>query len=186
MRALVVDASVVLAWCFADERSEFAYRILDLLEETPAVVPSLWFVEVANAVLVGERRKRLKPADAARFLMLLQALMVETDSPSESPRRLVYRPDQNFAITGMSLERRLCMQCSAARLPRPNSRRYTHRLVPAVCRKKANPLRTTSSTLPAPTAGLCLRSIWKRALSSRTRPRRASAPSRISTRLPAP
>jgi len=80
MRALVVDASVVLAWCFPDERSEFAYRILDLLEETPAVVPSLWFVEVANAVLVGERRKRLKSADAARFLKLLQSLMVETDS----------------------------------------------------------------------------------------------------------
>jgi predicted nucleic acid-binding protein len=87
MRALVVDASVVLAWCFADEGSEFAYRILDLLEETPAVVPSLWFVEVANAVLVGERRKRLKPADAARFLKLLQTLMVETD-PQTSGRAL--------------------------------------------------------------------------------------------------
>jgi predicted nucleic acid-binding protein len=87
MRAVVVDASVVLAWCFPDEGGEFAYRVLDLLEETPAVVPTLWFVEVANGVLVGERRQRLKAADVSRFLMLLQELMIETD-PQTSTRAL--------------------------------------------------------------------------------------------------
>jgi predicted nucleic acid-binding protein len=84
MRALVVDASVVLAWCFPDEHNDYANRILDLLEETPAVVPSLWFVEVANALLVGERRNRLNPAEATRFLSLLRSLMVEADTQTSA------------------------------------------------------------------------------------------------------
>jgi predicted nucleic acid-binding protein len=84
MQALVVDASVVLAWCFPDENNDYADRILDLLEETPAVVPSLWFVEVANALLVGERRNRLNPAEATRFLSLLRSLMVEADTQTSA------------------------------------------------------------------------------------------------------
>lgn len=36
-----------------------------------AIVPSVWPLEVANALLVGERRKRLTPIDAARFLAIL-------------------------------------------------------------------------------------------------------------------
>ena len=62
----VLDASLALAWHFEDEVSEYADRVLDRLEEDQAVVPSLWALEIANALVVAERRGRLSPADVAR------------------------------------------------------------------------------------------------------------------------
>lgn len=62
----VLDASLALAWHFEDEASEYADRVLDRLGEDPAVVPSLWALEIANALVVAERRGRLSPADVAR------------------------------------------------------------------------------------------------------------------------
>ncbi len=43
------------------------------------MVPSLWPLEVANALLMGERRKRTTEAKVARFLTLLRSLPVTTD-----------------------------------------------------------------------------------------------------------
>jgi predicted nucleic acid-binding protein len=42
-------------------------------------VPSLWTLEVANALLVGERRRRTTPADAARFLAILATFPITVD-----------------------------------------------------------------------------------------------------------
>ena len=79
MPALVLDASVALTWCFPDEGSEYAYNVLDMLEKESAIVPVLWFLEIANAIAIGERQKRLSPADVNRFLQLVSQLSVETD-----------------------------------------------------------------------------------------------------------
>jgi predicted nucleic acid-binding protein len=49
-----------------------------------AHVPSLWPLEVANALLVGERRKRITPADAARFLAILGAFPITVDDETVS------------------------------------------------------------------------------------------------------
>jgi predicted nucleic acid-binding protein len=76
---VVVDASVVLAWGFPDEESTYADAVLDLLEDQPLVVPELWAVEVSNALLVGLRRGRMRPAQAQRFLDLITALPVVVD-----------------------------------------------------------------------------------------------------------
>ena len=62
----VLDASLALAWHFEDEASEYADRVLNRLGEDPAVVPSLWALEIANALVVAERRGRLSPAGVAR------------------------------------------------------------------------------------------------------------------------
>ena len=79
MRGVTVDASVALTWCYPDEHSQYSYAVLDALENAPALVPSLWPLEIANALLVGERRLRLARADVARFLELLDALPIEID-----------------------------------------------------------------------------------------------------------
>jgi predicted nucleic acid-binding protein len=84
MDGIVVDASITMTWCYPDEHSDYAYRILDLLEQAQAVVPSLWAVEVANALVVGERRRRLTPADIAYFFELLKGLPIETDTQTAS------------------------------------------------------------------------------------------------------
>jgi predicted nucleic acid-binding protein len=74
--SFVVDASIALAWHFEDEVSEYADRILDRLREDRAAAPSIWPSEVANALLVAERRGRLSPARVARAVELLLELPV--------------------------------------------------------------------------------------------------------------
>ena len=76
--AFVLDASVTMAWCFEDEVTPYSEEILDSLEGDSAVVPILWRLEVANVLLVGERRQRLTQAQSARFTELLTALPIET------------------------------------------------------------------------------------------------------------
>ena len=84
MEGLVLDASITMTWCYPDEHSGFAYRVLDELENRQAIVPSLWAIEVENAVVVGERRRRLTISDIARFFELLQGLSIETDIQTAS------------------------------------------------------------------------------------------------------
>jgi predicted nucleic acid-binding protein len=79
---VVVDASITLAWCFPDESSDYADRVLLSLERKPILVPAVWCLEVANAILVGERRKRVLPADIKHFLTLLDELSLVEDVQS--------------------------------------------------------------------------------------------------------
>ena len=72
--AFVLDTSVTIAWCFEDEVTPYTEAVLDRLETTTALVPPVWQLEVANVLLVGERRKRLTQAQTARFVQLLRAL----------------------------------------------------------------------------------------------------------------
>jgi predicted nucleic acid-binding protein len=73
-----VDASVVLTWCFPDENSPFAERIADMFGQgDSAIAPSFWAHEVLNALLVGEKRKRISRVQVHTFLTDLNTLPVE-------------------------------------------------------------------------------------------------------------
>lgn len=87
----VVDASIVMSWCFADEADDYADGVLDRLAEDEAVVPSVWPLEIGNVLLVAERRKRLSEADSARFLALLAELpiVVEPEPPQRMLREIL-------------------------------------------------------------------------------------------------
>ena len=78
----VLDASVALAWCFEDEASAYADHVQDMLVVDTAVVPSIWALEVANALRVGERRRRLGGADVLHFVEMVCALPIIVDVPS--------------------------------------------------------------------------------------------------------
>jgi len=56
---LVLDCSIVMAWFFADETSEYADDIARKLAEQRAFVPLNWPLEITNTLLVGERRNPL-------------------------------------------------------------------------------------------------------------------------------
>ena len=87
MKPFVLDASVALAWFFEDENSSAADRVLDLLGVSEAVVPVIWPIEVGHALLAGERRKRIKPAETARALNQLRSLYIRVeDSPLKVDR----------------------------------------------------------------------------------------------------
>ena len=79
MKGVVLDASVALAWCFPDEASAYADGVLVALERRTILVPAIWGLEVANAVLVGERGKRLRQPEIRRFTTLLENLPVVQD-----------------------------------------------------------------------------------------------------------
>ncbi len=78
----VLDCSVALSWFFADEASDYADGIAAALADSSAVVPSLWHVEVANCLLVGERRRRCTEAQSNAFLQRLAALPISIVVPS--------------------------------------------------------------------------------------------------------
>lgn len=73
----VLDASVALAWCFDDESSPIADRVLDRLEQEPAIAPAHWPLEIANAVRTAERRGRLRTSEVPRLRSLLDGLPIE-------------------------------------------------------------------------------------------------------------
>jgi predicted nucleic acid-binding protein len=77
--AFVLDGSITLAWFFEDETNAYADAVHDALASATAVAPSLWPLEVANAVLMGERRKRTTEAKVSTFLALLRSLPVALD-----------------------------------------------------------------------------------------------------------
>jgi predicted nucleic acid-binding protein len=52
--AIVVDASVTLAWCFPDEQTPMSLQVLDRLNaDDTALVPAFWSAEVLNSLLIG-------------------------------------------------------------------------------------------------------------------------------------
>jgi predicted nucleic acid-binding protein len=75
----ILDGSVALVWGFADGHDDYAAAILDKMPDLQAHVPGLWPLEVANALLVGERRGRTTTANAAHFLTLLGTFPIAVD-----------------------------------------------------------------------------------------------------------
>jgi predicted nucleic acid-binding protein len=81
LKEVVVDASVALAWCFPDEAGIYADRVLVALEGHTILVPAVWGLEIANAVVTGERSKRLRRPEIQRFTTLLESLSLVQDVP---------------------------------------------------------------------------------------------------------
>ncbi len=70
----ILDASVALNWFFEDESEAYAESVKRSFTSNTAVVPFLWNVEIANGLLVVERRGRIMPEkvdDAADLLARL-------------------------------------------------------------------------------------------------------------------
>jgi len=76
---LVIDSSISIAWCFSDEQDDYSQQVLDDLATRQAFVPYLWHLEVANALLVGERRKRSTQANTVAWLGFLASLPITVD-----------------------------------------------------------------------------------------------------------
>ncbi|MHB1361418.1 MAG: type II toxin-antitoxin system VapC family toxin [Thermoleophilia bacterium] len=75
----VLDCSVTLAWMLPDEDEHRVAALLERLATGGAIVPEVWPLEVANALLVAQRRRRLKEKDIERALRDLAALPISVD-----------------------------------------------------------------------------------------------------------
>lgn len=79
MDGVVVDGSVAVAWCFPDKQGAYPQSVLDALATVEAVAPSLWPLEVANALLMGERRKRSTKDETEKSIRFLESLPILID-----------------------------------------------------------------------------------------------------------
>jgi len=76
----VIDSSIALAWALPDKTSKGAERFLSqILVGNIFWVPALWWYEMANALLMAQRRKRLTEAERIRLIELYRKLPVQTD-----------------------------------------------------------------------------------------------------------
>jgi len=82
VNSFVLDASATLAWCFEDERTAPAASVLERLRDQEALVPPLWLLELANGLVVAERRGRITRAESTRFLGLVGELPIRIDQTS--------------------------------------------------------------------------------------------------------
>jgi predicted nucleic acid-binding protein len=83
----VLDASVGVVWHLEDESSEYSERILQRLLVDDALVPGIWPMELANVLLVAERRGRLLRDKVTTALELSRTLPIMV---REAPVDLVF------------------------------------------------------------------------------------------------
>lgn len=83
----VLDASMALGWLFTrtnPAEAALADQTLRDLAITSWVVPAMWYAEVANGLLRGERAGLIQSPQTGFFLDRLSRAKIETDQ--ESPR----------------------------------------------------------------------------------------------------
>ena len=81
----VLDASIAACWAFDDEDYPTAANALERVRTDEARVPTLWWYEVRNTLIVNERRGRIAESDTTAFLRNLARLGVTVDpAPDEA------------------------------------------------------------------------------------------------------
>lgn len=81
MSRFVLDASVTLCWCFENQVTTYSEAILEMLAGgDDASVPFIWPLEVANILVLAERRKSLTVAQVTGFLEELSAWPIQVDT----------------------------------------------------------------------------------------------------------
>ena len=79
---MVLDASMALAWIYSrtkESETKLAEEALKAFAKTTVWVPNLWYAEVTNALLIGERRGVITEAQASNYLTKLMALPLNVD-----------------------------------------------------------------------------------------------------------
>ena len=80
--SFVIDSSVALAWLLPDEQGSTADGLADRLADGAACAPALWPLEVGNALIAAQRRKRLTERETEQLLKTVETLPVDLDTKS--------------------------------------------------------------------------------------------------------
>lgn len=85
IESFVADSSIGLAWVHPSQATELTPRLLAGVEAGATVhVPSLWPMEIGNALLVAVRRKLMTDSQRRSALSLLSRLNVQVDAETAS------------------------------------------------------------------------------------------------------
>jgi predicted nucleic acid-binding protein len=80
---IVIDNSVAASWYLPEEAAS-SLAVLKYLEENRSVrmlVPSLWYLEITNTLLVMERRKKILREDRLKAIEHIQLLPLDSAEP---------------------------------------------------------------------------------------------------------
>jgi predicted nucleic acid-binding protein len=80
----VLDASAALAWFFEDEATADSTSLLRMIGENQPVAPSVFPLEMANTLLMAERKQRVTPAQFESYVGRLSRLNIEIEAQSET------------------------------------------------------------------------------------------------------
>lgn len=86
--AVVVDSSVAASWCLPDEETPSSEAILDAIAADGMIVPSLFWYELRNVLIVCERRGRLEPGVTQAGLKRIGALPLQVEGRHDEKRLL--------------------------------------------------------------------------------------------------
>ena len=78
--SVVLDSSMTLSWLFAEEQTPAGLAVMHQAVRYGAHAPSLWPLEVANALQMGIRRGRITATQRDASLADLKAIAVTIDS----------------------------------------------------------------------------------------------------------
>ena len=78
--SLVLDGSATVAWLIPEEHTAPSQRVLEQVGDKGAIVPMLWRLEIANALTIAVRRKRISRDERAAALAKLSDLPIEIDT----------------------------------------------------------------------------------------------------------
>jgi predicted nucleic acid-binding protein len=81
----VLDCSIAISWCLVDENDNYANAIiLAMMPDSEAYVPGIWSLEIANTLLVAERRNRITTEQSDLAIALLQSLLIHIDESTNN------------------------------------------------------------------------------------------------------
>ncbi len=81
--SLVLDASMAIASLFVEEQTDRVREVVRMVASEGAVVPSIWRLEVANALSMAVRRGRCDEAHFAESLTRFERLPIAADDQTD-------------------------------------------------------------------------------------------------------
>ena len=76
----VLDCSATMPWILANDESGYTDDVLNALAGSTAVVPAIWPLEVANVLLVFERKQHISSRHSTTFMHALVQLPITAES----------------------------------------------------------------------------------------------------------
>jgi predicted nucleic acid-binding protein len=96
--SVVIDASVLAAWFLDEKRDPRVEAAFDMAARVETRAPNLLYYEIRNALLMGERRKRITEAMSAAFLRDLALLPIRLEPPGDDASLMTLARKQKLTV----------------------------------------------------------------------------------------
>jgi predicted nucleic acid-binding protein len=121
--SFVLDCSIAMAWCFADEATTHTKKLLERLASEVGITPAWWYLELTNVLALAEKKGRISPEDVVEFTELIESLNLELDNDGArrafSPVLPLCRTYQLTSYDALYLELAIRRQLPLATLDEP-------------------------------------------------------------------